>query len=102
VLRLPRLKGGVGHKTLTLIWMGALAPLAVTDLPNGLIGVPFALVLNWILAWFFKKDHHILQVYDRYERMAPIYSAGIPGFRTKQAVSPSQIRPRGYARQLPI
>ena len=95
VLRRPRLSAGVGFKTATTIWsMVALIAMSI-GLPWGVGVLPFGAIAHGALAWLFKKDDRIFEVYLSYESMPTRCRAGLP-VEGERATS----RPKGFARGL--
>jgi type IV secretory pathway VirB3-like protein len=98
VLRRPRLAAGVGFRTATSIWSVTALVVMTVGLPWGLGVVPFGAVIHGVLAWLFRKDDRIFEIYLTYEALATRCRAGLPSEGEQSAVS----RPKGYARGLPL
>jgi hypothetical protein len=95
VLRRPRLAAGVGFRTATTIWSITVLIAMLVGLPWGLAVLPFGATAHGALAWLFKSDDRIFEIYVTYESMPTRCRAGIPIFG-ERATS----RPKGFARGL--
>jgi type IV secretory pathway VirB3-like protein len=97
VLRRARLAAGVGFRTATTIWSITTLLAIMIGLPWGLSVLPFGAIAHGALAWLFKKDSRIFEIYLTYEAMPTRCRAGLP-VEGETAAS----RPRGFARGLPF
>ncbi|WP_234265126.1 hypothetical protein [Hydrogenophaga sp. NFH-34] len=96
-LRRPRLSAGVGAKTATMIWSVSALIGILIPMPWSLIVVPIGLLVHTALAWFFKKDPHIMALYVVHEVVPNNLFAGVPSHGEKWSS-----RPSGYAAHLPL
>lgn len=96
-LRRPRLAAGVGARTATMIWSIVAAVGILVEFPLGLIAVPVGATVHTFMAWFFKKDPHIMALYVVHEVVPNNLYAGVPS-HGETWVS----RPSGYAKRLPL
>lgn len=92
----PRLAAGVGMKTGTMIWGGALFVGSVLDSPVGFtLMAVIAGSLHLAIAWAFAKDHKLFEAYAMYVQIEDVYDAGIS---VKQnSISP---RPKGFGKDI--
>lgn len=97
VLRRARLAAGVGFRTATTIWSVTALIAMLVGLPWGLAAIPVGGLAHGVLAWLFKVDDRLFDVYVTYESMPTRIRAGVP-IMGENAIS----RPKGFARGLPL
>jgi len=87
---------GVGVRTLTTIWSITTAVAVVVGLPWGLLALPVGLAVQQGLAWLFRSDPEIFELYAIHEVIPNTMMSGQPPAGIKSS------RPEGYARQHPM
>lgn len=94
-LRKPRLRGGVGARTATLIWSVVTMAAVVIGLPWGLAVLPLGAIAHGGLKWLFQQDHRIVDLYLVHEAVPNNLHAGYPSHGER-----ASSRPKGYARHI--
>lgn len=92
----PRLSNGVSNKALGLCWgPGAfIAVLAATaSVYYAAIPLGISALFHALLAWAYKKDHHIFTVYVQYARMGKQYHPD-----SRENLPPTYERPAKFGR----
>lgn len=96
-LRKPRITSGVGGRTAVMIWTASMMAVILIGLPYGLLALPVSAVVHGGLAWFFKQEPEIFNLYLTHELVANDLTSGLPS-HGDEMVS----RARGYGRNIPL
>lgn len=96
---LPRLAGGVGMQTATVIWLIVAMLISFTDyMVMWFVYLGLGLGVQKALAWFFGRDHKLFEVNVLYDQSADFYDIG----RNPKSVGfVGMVRPPKIGKDLP-
>lgn len=92
----PKLIAGIGMGAVAFIWpLALITAIEVQSIPVKVAAIAIGGLVHGILAWAYKSDAHIFEVYSAYSRMGDLYHPWM-----SWGSSPAKNRPKGYGRNL--
>lgn len=92
----PKLIAGIGMRAVAFIWpLALITSIEVQSIPVKVVVIAIGGLMHGILAWAYKSDAQIFEVYTAYSRMGDLYHPWV-----SWGSSRAKTRPQGYGRNV--